>query len=139
MKRILPGAFFLGLGFVGLLSAFKVNQREMTFRATAVKATGEVVALIETNSRDTTQDSTPTYAPKVEFADAMGHSITFVSSVSTNPPSYHTGDKVPVLYQPGTPQKAQIDSWFSRWGSVAIVGGISGLFALIGAAAFFIR
>jgi hypothetical protein len=39
----------------------------------------------------------------------------FRSSISTAPAAYSVGDKVVVLYQPGDPSQAQIDSFVGRW------------------------
>ena len=134
MKRIALAFLFLAIGLGLLFASYKINQHEASFRTTAVKATGEVVDLIAKSGSGSNKSTT--YAPKVVFADAMGHSVTFVSGSSSNPPSYKQGDKVPVLYQPKTPEQAEIDSWFSRWGGVLIAGAIGAVFSLVGAASF---
>ena len=131
MKRIALAFLFLAIGIGLLFASYKINAHEASFRTTAVKATGQVVDLIAKSSSGSGKSST-TYAPKIQFADAMGHSVTFVSSVSSNPPSYKPGDSVPILYQPKTPENAQVDSWFSRWGGVVIAGGIGAVFSLVG-------
>ena len=73
-----------------------------------------------------------TYAPVVEFQTKNGSRIEFISSTSSNPPSYSRGETVEVLYNESSPEKARINGFFSLWGGALIVGLIGLVFFLIG-------
>jgi hypothetical protein len=47
-----------------------------------------------------------TYAPKVAFTAKDGKQQTFVSNSWSNPPMFHEGEKVPVLYDSNNPEWA---------------------------------
>jgi hypothetical protein len=68
----------------------------------------------------------------MHFIDQKGEKIEFTSSTSSNPPRYSKGEKVEVLYLPTEPEKAKINSFFALWGGVVILGGMGGVFFLIG-------
>ena len=98
------------------------------FLATAESAQGTVVDLKPSISGDST-----TYRPVVRFTSRKGEPVDFTSSVGSNPPSYSRGDKVEVVYQPGSPQQARINGFFSLWGGPLILGAMSVIFLLTGA------
>ncbi len=97
------------------------------FLGEAVKGEGEVIELVAKRSTDSNNHTSYTYAPRVRFRSGGGHEFEFTASISSNPPSYSVGEIVPLLYQPGDPQKARIDSFFSLWGG-ALITGVVGLF-----------
>ena len=66
-----------------------------------------------------------------EFKDAEGGSHRVTSPVSSRPAAYDVGEKVAVLYSPGDPEDARIDSFFGLWGGSCIFGGIGFLFTLV--------
>jgi hypothetical protein len=117
----------IGLGM--LVGAFFWYKSTNAFLAEATKAEGSVIELRLSRSSDST-----TYAPVVNFVTRKGEEITFVSSVSSNPPSYRVGEKVDIFYLPANPYEAKINGFFSLWGGATIVGGLGGLFFLIGIA-----
>lgn len=55
-----------------------------------------------------------------------------MSTAGSNPPSYSKGQKVEVLYLTTEPQNAKINDFFSIWGGSVILGGLGGVFFLIG-------
>lgn len=115
----------LGAAIIGL--AVNIQQKMTAFYATAVKAEGRVIGIVETSSgRDRS------YAPRVQFADAMGNQHTFVHDISSRPPGYDVGEVVPVAYAPENPSKAKINSKWARLGRVALPGGVGGVFFLVG-------
>ncbi len=116
----------IGLGM--LFGAFLLFNGTNSFLSEATRAEGTVVDLVRSRSSDST-----TYAPVVTFMNQQGQDIEFVSSVSSNPPSYSIGEKVTVLYRPGEPQNAKIDGFFSLWFGVIILGALGSIFFLIGA------
>ena len=115
----------VGLGMLAL--AFYLTTSTMSFTADALEANGVVVDLVSSRSSDST-----TYRPVVEFTTQTGQQIEFVSSTGSNPPSYSRGEEVVVLYNPGTPENARIDGFFSLWGAPLIVGVMGFIFAAVG-------
>jgi hypothetical protein len=128
---LIGAGMLIGAGF-GL-----ANTR--SFLAHASRAEGTVIALQprypnNTSSSNSTLNSSSTsitFAPMVRFSHD-GQVIDFTASTASNPPSYHIGETVPVLYLPSAPFKAKIDSFFSLWGGPLIVGGLGAIFLLIG-------
>ena len=94
--------------------------------ARADRAAGTVVEL-----RHGGGDST--YRPVVSFQTAQGRSVTFVTSWGTSPPAYSRGDRVTVLYDAATPEKAEIEGFLSLWMGTLILGGLASVFALLSA------
>lgn len=126
---LIGGAMLVGAAYAA------VNTR--SFLAHALRADGKVVALqprhsVNGNSTTSGADRSLTFAPLVRFTHA-GQVIDFTASTASNPPAYHIGETVPVLYEDTPPYKARIDSFFSLWGPTVIVGGLGTIFLLIGA------
>lgn len=115
----------VGIGM--LVGAFLIYKSTSSFLAEATKAEGTVVDLVQSRSSDST-----TYRPVVHFINQNGQKIEFMSTTGSNPPSYSKGQKVEVLYRPTEPQNAKINGFFSLWGGSVIVGGLGGVFFLIG-------
>jgi len=117
----------LALGGAGLLFLGLYLYRSTdAFLARAIRAEGRVVELA---ASDTSDDVT--YAPVVEFEDADGRHR-FKDSISSNPPSYRTGDTVQVLYDPGDFHKARIDRGVWNRAIPLLVGALGGMFLLCG-------
>lgn len=126
MKLI--GSIFLLIGMGLLIGSFFAYQNSSSFLDAAIKTEGTVIELIASRSKNST-----TYKPLVQFTSQTGEVIEFTSPSGSSPPSYAKGEKVEILYLPEQPQKAEINDFFSLWGVVAIVGGLGGIFFLIGA------
>jgi hypothetical protein len=119
---------FLTLGAVLLAVATFSARNTQTFIAESTAAPGTVIDMVRRQSSDS-----DTYAPVVQFATTAGDTIEFTSSTSSNPPSYHTGERVEVLYRPNAPHAARINAFGSLWGTALIVGGLGAIFFSIGA------
>jgi len=128
----LVGGIFLTIGLIklGVAGYFYISQSD--FIATAKSTQGQVIDM----SRSSDDDG-DTYAPVVRFTDDRGVTQEFVSRTSSNPPSYSRGEQVDLLYAPDNPGNAIIDDFFSRWGMVAILGGMGAIFSLVGGGMFF--
>jgi hypothetical protein len=100
-----PILLVVGIGL--LVLGVHLYRTTNIFLAKALPATGRIVDLAANHSSDST-----TYAPVVEF-QVDGHRYKFKDSISSNPPSYRTGEIVKVLYDPDRPQSARIDR--GRW------------------------
>lgn len=118
---------FTLIGLAMLIGAFFLYKNTSTFLASATRTEGTVIELVRSRSSDST-----VYKPVFNFVDDRGATIEVESSSGSNPPSYSVGERVDVFYLPGEPQNAKINSYFSLWGGATIVGGMGGLFLLVG-------
>jgi len=118
---------FIGAGM--LVGAIFLYQSTSSFLAQAIKTVGTVIDLEQSRSGDST-----TYRPVVSFISQKGEAIRFTSSSGSNPPSYSKGEKVEIFYLTAEPQKAKINGFFTLWGGAVILGGMGGIFFLVGAA-----
>lgn len=116
-------------GIAMLVGTFQIYKSTSSFVAEATRAEGTVIDLVRSRSSSSWGN---TYAPTVQFISQNGQTIEFVSSTGTNPPSYSKGQKVEVLYRPTEPQNAEINGFFSLWGSAILVGGTGGVLFLVG-------
>jgi len=124
----IPGSILFAVAGCGLLfGGYKWNSHERAFYATAIHTTGRVTELVAKQDKNGTR-----FAPRVVFADAAGRSISFVSSVSSKPAAYKVGDSVKVVYSPNLPQNAEVDSFFTRWGFILILGFMGVIFVFLG-------
>jgi len=119
-----PFFFLAGTGL--LVLGAHLHRKTEIFLAKAVRGQGVVVEMATNHSSDGN-----TWAPVVEFEHA-GSKYRFKDSVSSNPPSYRTGERVGVLYDPDHPRDARIDR--GRWNRVVpiVIGGSGALFCLLG-------
>ncbi len=126
---LLIGVIFTAVGAGLLVLTGGLWMETRAFVAGAARAKGEVTELEERRSGG---DSSPTYRPTVRFLAADGTEVTFQSSTSSNPPSHRVGDEVGVLYEPGNPRHAEIDSFFDLWLGPLIAGILGAVFTLVG-------
>jgi len=100
------------------------------FAEGAVRATGTVTGL-----------SGQSGAVKgiITFLDKAGRQHKVVSSISSNPPAFKRGERVDVLYRPGDPDGAHIDSFLETWTVVLFTVGMGTLFAIGGVLAWVFR
>jgi hypothetical protein len=100
-----PILLILGLGAVFLAHHF--YQKTAAFLEKAQPTAGVVVDLKENEPSDSSDSST--YAAVVEYADHQGRKHQFKDSFSSNPPTYHRGQTVSILFNPDNPGEAQMD------------------------------
>lgn len=126
----LGGGIFLlvGLGVMGGGLFAYVHMRNFADRA--IRVPGEVVAL----SSHTDSDGDTLYSPVFEFQDQDGGLRQVTSSSSSKPAAFDVGEKVEVLYEPGDPTDAVIDSFSQMWLLPTVLIPFGAIFALIGAA-----
>ncbi|WKB82449.1 DUF3592 domain-containing protein [Cellulophaga lytica] len=122
---------FTVIGIGMLVGAFFAFQSTNSFLQNATETQGIVIQMLESSS-SSSSDNSITYKPLVEFTDKNGDQFQFTSTISSNPPSYSINEKVDVLYNADTPNKAKIKGFFSLWGLSTILGGIGLIFTLIG-------
>ena len=133
-RRANPRALapFLLLAGVGLL-ALGVHQSRALLRleATGTRAPGMVTALSSSSSGN----GGITYHPVVTFTDAQGKQVTFRDSTGTNPPLYHVGQSVTVMYLPSEVGRAVIDRGVWNWLPSALLYLLGGALLAAGLAA----
>jgi len=123
----LPALFVLGLGALFLAQHF--YQKTSTFLEKARPAAGLVVELKENEPSDSSDSST--YAAVVEYVDHQGQRRKFKDSFSSNPPTYHRGQAVSVLYNPNNPTEAQMDRGRLNYWGTYLLGSLGALFILL--------
>ncbi|PSL43896.1 uncharacterized protein DUF3592 [Chitinophaga niastensis] len=109
LKLVAKG--FLVLGFLLLIISGFMYISAKKFRANAAQTEGTVIEMKEsqsTSGKGAEQKTFSTYAPVVSYLAADGSSHTYVSSVSSYPPDYKVGEKVPVYYDKTNPDNVQL-------------------------------
>lgn len=129
------GGIFAAVGLVFAAGAALVFVKDRSFAESGVRAPGTVIEMIGSSD----SDGGYTYKPVVEFRDSDGQRHVFASSVSSSPPQYSTGEAVTVIYAPGAPERAIIDSFVDRFLMPLIFGGLGTVFAIIGLGMLFAR
>ncbi|MFJ3638338.1 DUF3592 domain-containing protein [Streptomyces sp. NPDC090108] len=130
---IVFGALFLAIGLA-------LAGGSVSFLSEAKRAPGTVVGM-DWRSGSSGQHgvgrrthSGPTAHPVVAFTAADGVRRTFTGSVGSKPPAYDEGERVEVLYRPGSPEDARIDSFVSLWLLPLVFGGIGLVITGVGTA-----
>ncbi|WP_100638443.1 DUF3592 domain-containing protein [Marinobacter salexigens] len=118
---------FAFIGACMLAGAFASYSSTASFLERSETAQGTVVELIRSRSSDSNS-----YYPVVQFTARNGREIEFQSSTGSYPAPYDRGEQVTVLYESTNPEDAVIDSFFSLWGVVLIVGILGSAFGLVG-------
>lgn len=109
----LTGWLFLGAGLIMILFAGYRAYDQIAFGSTAMGAEGMVTDLV--------RDQRPGLAYRivfgtvVRFQDAKGEWHQFSEAVSSNPPPYQRGERVPVLFDADRPGNAVIDGFRGRF------------------------
>lgn len=120
---------FLGIGM--LIGAGYLIQNTQQFMKIAQQTQGVVVDL-QMSSTSGSNGTSYSYYPIVEFKAFDQSKIKFKSNFGTNPPMYHRGEWVEVLYDPDNPHRAKIHSYFGIWFPCYILVFVGGVFALVG-------
>jgi hypothetical protein len=97
-----------------LLGGFFLWGMYAAFTAYRLETNGLVTEGVVIEMDASTSDGSTTYSPIVQY-QVDGQTYTFDGGISSNPPQYHVGERVPVRYDSTNPSKAQIDKWSERW------------------------
>jgi uncharacterized protein DUF3592 len=129
-KKVAPflGVFAVILVGVGIYESAEIAQLERI----GLRAQGQVVRLKSEYSSGSHGGHYTSYAI-VRFRTENNVTVEFKDNVGSDPPSYHPGDKVSVLYLPGNPQKdVMIDRGFWwNWAIPAVVFLAAGFIVLL--------
>ncbi len=99
-----------GMGTTFVAIGIAVGISNVRFVSHAKHADGVVIDLVWSSSGKGGSSA----APVVRF-ELDGKGFTFRGGVSSRPPSYSVGEKVPVLYDPEDPSKAKIDGFWDLY------------------------
>ncbi|QDP97003.1 DUF3592 domain-containing protein [Microlunatus elymi] len=144
MRVVLRIVAILGclLGVVFLAVGVFLGVSSISFRSSAVHATGTVVEVRESLSCSDRPSRRGTgggnsgcqrvYTPVVRFTTATGRQITFTPDYA-NSSRPTVGASIGVLYHPDDPRHARVDSFSDLWLLPIIFTGIGLLFGALGA------
>lgn len=118
----IAGFILLLVGSIFTAAGTAVSWRSLQLLQGGQKADGVVVSM-----RHDGDSSKPVVKYSVD-----GKEYEVVGTISTKPPSLHVGEQVQVVYRPGDPTYAVIDSFVERWLFPLIFGGIGLLLGSIG-------
>ena len=128
LARLTPLLLLAGVGLLAL-GAYQTRWL-LKLEASGLRSSGRVTSL----SASTTSNGGTTYHPVVSYRDSTGRTIVFRDSAGSNPPLYHAGDAVIVLYQPGDPPRAIIDRGVWNWLPAVVLYLLGGVLAAGGVA-----
>lgn len=80
-----------------------------------------------------------TYFPVVAFKTSDGTRVEFVGSSGSSSPTFVRGQQVDVIYTPGNPPKARINTFGELWAPPLLLTTFGAIFFAIGFAPIFIR
>lgn len=131
-KQKLGGKNLVGLGILLVAIGVYLFTQARQFCATATRAPGVIVSLDVEGT-----GNTKTVFPVFSFKDQNGKEHVVHANrtrVWTSRWSdYQPGDKVEVLYAPGEPDKARLNSVFAVWGWPIVFWGVGTLLGTVGA------
>jgi hypothetical protein len=127
-SNVIVGVVFVLVG--GLLAAIGlflfIRTRMFISRAQEVK--GTVVRMVYRHS----SEGGGGYSPVYQFRTYNGQTIEVQDSLSSNPPMFHEGQSIDVLYDPENPQKARIKKWMNLYFVSILLGGLGLIFGGVG-------
>ena len=117
---------------VGLLLAaigIFIWIRTRIFLSTAQEVKGTVIRMVYSSGGS---EGGGGYSPVYQFRTIEGQTVEAGDSMSSNPPMFHEGQVIDVLYDPKNPQKARIKKWMSLYFVSVLLGGMGLIFGGIG-------
>jgi len=129
------GPIFLVVGVGLLVGCFAAFNRTKRFLTTAREARAEVVGIQQRHGGNSQSRS---YHPVLRYRTQEGATKEVVSAVGSNPPRYKEGDSIVILYDPARPDDMRIHSFGNVWIVPLILGGVGGIFIIVGAVLTFV-
>jgi hypothetical protein len=121
--------FIILLAGVGLCVGGLVSRaRTQRFVASALQAQAEVTGLEQRRGNK----NSLMYHPVLRFTTQQGVQHEVVSPVGSNPAPCKPGDTVRILYNPARPEEVRIHTFLHVWLFPLVLGGMGGIFLLVG-------
>jgi Protein of unknown function (DUF3592) len=109
LQRLAPLLLIAGVGLLGL--GVRQSRALMQLQSLGVRTHGVISSL----SLSSSGSGSRSYYPVVTYTDQAGKSARFRDNTGSNPPMYHVGDSVTVLYSPAALGNAIIDRGLWNW------------------------
>jgi hypothetical protein len=119
------GSLFILVGMILLVLGVIQFFRQREYIRSAIRTEGDVIGLIPhkehgefirvKTAQGVKLEQKYTYRVVVRFKPLRGRQVKFTPGMSMRPPPYQVGDRVPVLYPPEHPHRAQIDRFLFLW------------------------
>jgi Protein of unknown function (DUF3592) len=126
--ELIIGVVFSFVGFLLAAIGIFLFVRTRIFLGRAQEVKGTVIRMVYSHS----SEGGGTYSPVYQFRTIEGQMIEVGDSVSSNPPMFHEGQIIDVLYDPSNPQKARIKKWMSLYFTSTLLAGMGLIFGGIG-------
>ncbi len=124
-ESLLGGGILILAGVVLLAVGAFFFVRTRRFLATALTASGTVVALVAGRRRaGRGSRGGTTYRPQVAFTTPEGVDSIFTDLIGSNPPLLSVGQVVTVRYDPRNVSNARLAGRFRLWFVPALLGGL---------------
>lgn len=108
-RSVIWSSLIVGVAFLIVTAGLTVHSCILLVRG--VRTTGKVVRLIPSmDSKGRVR-----YTPDFQYTAKSGMVYSTISNFSSNPPEYTVGQSIPVLYEPGHPETAMLDSFGALW------------------------
>jgi hypothetical protein len=114
----IAGRILCIVGSLSLVVALCMTLYSWHFTHVAQHASGTVIEMREQKDKD----GAVSHAPTFRFQDSTGIEHTVSSSFFQEPPAFHVGESVPILYLGDDPETARIDSFWQVWGLPSLIG-----------------
>jgi hypothetical protein len=114
-------------GLLAVIGIFLFIRTRM-FISKAQEVKGTVIRMVYRHS----SEGGGGYSPVYQFRTITGQTIEVQDGLSSNPPMFHEGQIIDVLYDPENPQKARIKKWLSLYFVSVLLGGLGLIFGGIG-------
>jgi hypothetical protein len=108
---------------LGLIVALGMTAYTWHFTRVAQHAAGTVIEMREQKDKE----GGISHAPTFRFQDSAGGQHIVSSGMYQEPPAFHVGDTVGVLYLPNDPQTASIDTFGQVWGLPVLFGIVAAI------------
>ena len=130
-------AILVLIGLVLIIIGIHLFLTSRHFRNTGVKTMATVIENIALQSRDN-EGTSVMYAPLLECI-VKGEKKTYTPNARSNPPAYHIGEKVAIVYSPENYQNVRIVSYWGIFLGSNILLGMGLPMFLIGAGYFLFK
>jgi hypothetical protein len=127
-SNLIVGVIFTLLGGLFVLIGLFLFIRTRMFISRAQEVKGTVIHMVYRHS----SEGGGGYSPVYQFRAINGQMVEIQDSLSSNPPMFHEGQVIDVLYDPENPQKARIKKWMNLYFVPILLGGLGFIFGGVG-------